>query len=124
MVVLYCEGNGRCPFIAWFHRLPEEAKRKCVNRMRMLRAVGHELRRPAADYLRKDIYELRFRVGRVQYRALYFFHGRTAVIVDGLEKTGREVPDIAIQRTLNRKGEFESAPAERTTRHEEWPEDM
>ena len=90
----------------------------------MLSAEGHQLRRPVSDYLRNGIYELRFRTGRVQYRLLYFFHGQTAVIVDGLQKTGGAVPDIDIQRTLNRKAEFESAPAGRTTRHEEWREDV
>jgi hypothetical protein len=34
------------------------------------------LRRPHADYLEDGIYELRWRNGTVQYRILYFFHGR------------------------------------------------
>jgi hypothetical protein len=36
-------------------------------------ARGHELRRPYADYLRAGVHELRARVGRVNYRILYFF---------------------------------------------------
>ncbi len=42
---------------------------------------GHELRRPLADFLRDGIHELRVRKGRVNYRILYFFHGRNLPIL-------------------------------------------
>jgi len=59
----------------------------CLARLELLEASGHELRRPAADFLRGGIYELRAKHKHVQYRLLYFFHGRNiAVIAHGIVK--------------------------------------
>lgn len=51
----------------------ERAWLNCRARLLLLAQFGHELRRPAADYLRDGIYELRAKQGRVQCRILYFF---------------------------------------------------
>lgn len=60
---------------------------KCIVRIQRLAQLGHELRRPEADLLRDEIYELRAKHGHVQYRILYFFHGReTAVLAHALTK--------------------------------------
>ena len=72
--------------------------------------MGHELRRPEADYLRDDIYELRAQRGRVQYRILYFFHGqRLAVLAHALTKEG-QVPPADIERAIRRKDAFTQDP--------------
>ena len=72
----------------------------------------HALRRPHADMLRDGIYELRARVGRVNYRMLYFFHGRdVAILSHGFTKE-REVPPAEIERALERKQRYERAPEE------------
>ena len=47
---------------------------KVVVRLDRLRELGHELRRPEADFLRDGIYELRTASRGVNYRVLYFFH--------------------------------------------------
>jgi hypothetical protein len=44
-------------------------------RIERLRDLGHELRRPEADYLRDGIYELRVGLGSVNHRMLYSFTG-------------------------------------------------
>src|SRR5262245_38367015 len=63
----------------------------------LLAEQGHGLRRPAADYLRDGIYELRAKAGRVQYRMLYFFDGRQAVVIShGIIKREAAVPPIEI----------------------------
>lgn len=62
-----------------------------------LQNLGHELRRPEADYLRDGIYELRVGLRGMNYRMLYFFHGRTAAVLGhGLVKE-REVPPREIE---------------------------
>jgi phage-related protein len=72
---------------------------------------GHALRRPAAEYLRDDIYELRIRYGSVNYRILYFFHGRTiAVLAHGLTKE-KDVPDRDIDLAVARKDAFMKSPS-------------
>lgn len=80
----------------------------------MLALFGHELRRPAADLLRDGIYELRARQGHVQYRLLYFFHGRNvAVLAHSLTKED-QVPSIDIERAIARKKLFLTNPTEHT----------
>jgi len=58
-VVLYLEADESVPLFEWYDRLPKRAKDKCRVRIERLRELGHELRRPEADYLRDGIYELR-----------------------------------------------------------------
>ena len=87
----------------------------CLARLEMLEASGHELRRPAADFLRSGIYELRAKHKHVQYRLLYFFHGRNiAVIAHGIIKRGSAVPGVDIIRAEKRKQQFECNPAAHT----------
>ena len=80
-VVIYCERDGSAPFIEWFESLPSHAKDKVLVRIERLREVGHELRRPEADFLRDGIHELRATVRGVHYRVLYFFHKQIAAVV-------------------------------------------
>ena len=82
----------------------------CVVRIRRLAEEGHGLRRPEADYLRDGIHELRAKSGRVNYRFLYFFHGRNiAVLAHSLTKEA-EVPPVEIDRALERKALYEKDP--------------
>lgn len=109
-VVLYREADGSCPFLDWYGELPVKAQAKCLLRLERLRELGHELRRPEADYLRDGIYELRVRFQRVQFRVLYFFHGTMAAVVShGIAKEGA-VPAKEIDRAIDRKKRFEANP--------------
>ncbi len=113
-VVFYKEDDDSVPILAWLDSLPKKVKVKCRKRIERLGNLGHELRRPEADYLRDNIYELRVRYQRVNYRMLYFFHGRTAVVVShGLIKE-RVVPLREINRAVERKGKFELDPEKHT----------
>jgi phage-related protein len=113
-VVLYREEDGSCPFLEWFGKLPQKVQDKCYLRLERLRELGHELRRPEADYLRDDIYELRASVRGVQHRILYFFYGKVAAVVShGLVKE-RIVPPREIDRAVERKKRFEANPAKHT----------
>jgi phage-related protein len=67
----------------------------------------HELRRPAADFLRNGIYELRAKHQNVQYRILYFFHSQNvAILAHAITKGGPAVPDSDIDRAIARKRFF------------------
>jgi phage-related protein len=73
-----------------------------------------EVRRPHADYLRDGIYELRARLGTVNYRILYFFHGTlAAVLAHGLVKTDR-VPPKEIDWARERMKRFKANPGRHT----------
>ena len=112
-IVFYKEADGEVPVLDWLralHRRDRRAYAACIARIQRLAALGHELRRPEADYLRDGIYELRVRRGRVQYRILYFFHGqRLAVLAHALTKEG-QVPPVDIARAIRRKDAFAQDP--------------
>src|SRR5260370_3972758 len=78
--------------VEWFAQLRAKPLQQCLARLERLEQFGHELRRPEADYLRDDIYELLASYGGVHYRMLYFFHKQSAVVVShGITKE-RAVP--------------------------------
>ncbi len=59
-VIFFQEAEGKKPpLIEWLDGLPAKARLKCLVRLKRLEDLGHELRRPEADYLRDGIYELR-----------------------------------------------------------------
>jgi phage-related protein len=116
-VTFFREGNGESPVVNWLAELKHDnakAWANCRARIEMLALFGHELRRPAADLLRDGIYELRARQGHLQYRLLYFFHGRNvAVLAHSLTKED-QVPAIDIERAIARKKLFVTNPKEHT----------
>jgi phage-related protein len=110
-VLIYREADGSCPLLTWMDDLSPKAQAKCRVKIERLRELGHEMRRPEADYLRDGIYELRATLQGIHYRLLYFFHGQAAVVLShGLTKK-REVPTREIDKALMRKAAFEHDPA-------------
>jgi len=121
-VFFYQEERGHASVVEWLttlRRTDRRAYAKCVARLRRLAEVGHELRRPEADYLRDGLYELRARQGHVNYRILYFFHGRNvAILAHALTKEG-VIPEADLERTLRRKEAFEQNPEQHTYEEDE-----
>ncbi len=107
------------PVLKWLGSLPRKAQAKCQAYLQQLEELGHELKRPIADYLRDGIHELRPSYQGVHYRVLYFFPsprrgqgaGETRVVVvsHGLVKE-QAVPDAEIDRAIERKRRFEANP--------------
>ena len=74
-VYFYRDAEDDSPVLDWFSELRRSNRKAfahCLAKLRLLQATGHALRRPAADYLRDGIYELRAKQGTVQYRAGHF----------------------------------------------------
>ena len=115
-LLFYREADGSVPFMQWLEELRRRNRKafaKCVERIRRLAALGHELRRPHAAILRDGIYELRARHGNVNYRILYFFYGKdTGVLAHELTKEDI-VPDADIDRAVTRRHALE----QNTERH-------
>jgi phage-related protein len=115
-LVLYQEEDGTVPLTDWLAGLPDKARIKCRVRLGRLAELGHELRRPEADFLRDEIYELRVGLNHVNYRILYFFHGKEVVVVShGLTKR-KVVPPKEIEDAIKRKKKFKKDPASHTYR--------
>jgi len=84
---------------------------KCRAKLMRLAALGFELRRPEADLLRDGIYELRIGLSHINYRLLYFFSGKDAVVVSqGLTKEAK-VPPGEIELAIARREKFQINPA-------------
>ncbi|MEO8429569.1 MAG: type II toxin-antitoxin system RelE/ParE family toxin [Verrucomicrobiota bacterium] len=112
-VIFFREITGESPVVQWLEKFRKENHKEWANcrvRIEMPGQSGHELRRPAADFVREGIYELRAKQGHVQYRILYFFHGRSvAVLAHSLTKED-VLPPADIERALRRKRLFEGKP--------------
>lgn len=112
-LIIFSEADGTAPLVVWLDGLQEKAREKCFVRLERLEEMGHELRRPEAENLGEGIYELRVKHQGVNYRMLYFFHGRTVVIVtQGFSKQQAAVPSGEIRLALKRRRAFEADPAQ------------
>jgi phage-related protein len=114
-VVFYCDEKGNVPFLEWFGALPEKVQDKCLVRIERLKDFGYELKRPEADYLKDDIHELRFKHQSVNYRVLYYFHGKQLVVLShGFTKQRASVPDKEIIIAVERMKRFKALPSRHT----------
>jgi phage-related protein len=113
-VVLFRDEDGTVPLLDWLDGLERKVQVKCWLRIKRLQALGYELRRAEADYLRDGVYELRASLGGIHYRMLYFFHRRTTTVVcHGLIKQ-KAVPPNEIETAILRKRKFEKCPPKHT----------
>jgi phage-related protein len=111
-VIFYQEAEGKTP--ALMDGLPQKARLKCLARVKRLEDLGHDLRRPEADFLRDGVYELRASYQGTHYRMLYFFHARTAVVLTHGILKEREVPAREIEKAIRAKSAFELDPTVHT----------
>ena len=113
-VIFYQTEDGSAPVLEWLHECLKTDRKgyaKCVARIQQLADSGYELRRPAADFLRDGVYELRAKHIRVQYRILYFFSGQNiAILAHAITKNQDQLPPIEIERAIQRKKQFEENP--------------
>lgn len=118
-LILFQESDGSVPFEEWLEGLSKHARVKCLDRLERLREFGHDLRRPVADYLGDDIYELRTKHLGVNYRMLYFFHGQLVVVVShGFSKQEAKVPKQELDRAIDRRNMFRQSPSAHSFRLE------
>ena len=116
-VVFYQEDDDDVPVLDWLKRLRRSDPRAyatCAAAIERLAEIEHELRRPLADFLKDGIHELRIRKGRVNYRILYFFHGRNMAILGHALTKEDKVPKADLERAIRRKKAFEADPAGHT----------
>jgi phage-related protein len=120
-IIFYQEKAGDAPVMDWLKELNatnEKAHDKCQAALIRLALLGHELRRPEADFLRDGIHELRIHSGSVNYRLLYFFHERMdSIVVHALTKEDA-IPAADINRAIARKAAFAANPLVHTFKGE------
>lgn len=109
-ILAYRTSRDEIPAIDWLERQERATRNKALAALERLRELGHEARRPLAENLGEGIYELRVRLGRVNYRILFSFFDRNAVVLThGLTKEDAIPPtDLAIAK--RRKADYEKEP--------------
>ena len=120
-VIFYREDQG-VPVLDWLKQLrrsDQRAYERCVAAIGRLAEAGYELRRPLADILTAGVYELRIRKDRVNFRILYFFHGRNIAVLSHALTKEDKVPKADIERAIRRKKVFEADPAAHSYLEEE-----
>jgi hypothetical protein len=118
-VLFYQDANGHSPVVEWpehLRRMDTPAFAKCAAVIERLQESGFELRRPTADALRDGIRELRAKKGHVNYRILYFFHGKNVAILAHALTKEDVVPAADIDRAIARKAASETNPKLHTYR--------
>lgn len=118
-VLFYQDDRGRAPVVEWLEQLRRTepiAYAKCAAVIQRLVEAGFELRRPTADMLRDGIRELRARHGLLNYRILYFFHGKNVAILAHALTKEKQVPPDDIDLALRRKQALEANPKQHTYR--------
>ena len=118
-VLFYQEADEVVPLVDWLETLPAKVRDKCLVKLERLEELGYELRRPEADYLRDDIYELRVRFQHLNYRMLYFFYGKTAAVVSHGCTKEHEVPASEIESAIEHKKKVMTNPRRHLFRPEE-----
>jgi phage-related protein len=69
--------------------------------------MGHTARRPQVEYLGGGIYELRVAIEHHQHRLLYFFRGRSIIVVtSGLLTNVGQVPQQEIGQARERRSDW------------------
>ena len=107
----YCEADGNAPVNNWLERLKDQDRigyARCIAKIRLLSEMGLNARRPAVEYLRDCIFEIRAKHVHIQYRILFFYQNQKIVILaHGLIKKSGAVPESDIDIAIERKKCFE-----------------
>lgn len=117
-IAIFKDDEGFVPLLKWLDRQPRKVKAKCIEKIELLAAFGYELRRPDCDYLTEGIYELRAKCNRVNYRILYGFHGKNAVMLSHACTKTDKVPKREINRAIGNLKKFTTKPEKHTYKQE------
>jgi putative component of toxin-antitoxin plasmid stabilization module len=109
-VRIYREIDGKVPLLDWLDDLPDKARDKCVAVIMRLADFGNQLRRPDCDYLTDGIYELRARVGNINYRILYGFTDKQIVLLSHGCTKEKKVPVKEINKAIENLQKYRQNP--------------
>ena len=105
-VYYFVDDRGHKPVKEFIDSLPIKEQAKVFAYIAELKERGRQLRRPAADYLRDGIYELRPRDNRVFY---FFFMKNNVVLLHAIKKKTDKITGGDLALCLKRKQNVEEA---------------
>ena len=103
-IYFYVDARGNSPVREFIKSLPLKERTKIDAYIQELQNQGSNLRRPMADYIGDEIYELRPGHNRVFY---FFFLRENAVILHAIRKKTDKIPLNDLDLCHKRKSEFE-----------------
>jgi len=108
-IEFYETESGHCPVVEFIERLTDEKlKTKLLARIGFLEEKGIYLSKPHAKKLTNtDIWELKIKHKRNEYRILYFFSGVKVILVHAFMKKRQKVPKREIELAEKRKRDWE-----------------
>jgi hypothetical protein len=111
-VEFYETATGQCPVREFLNNLNiEKELPRFMHDIGLLEEYGPQLKRPYADTLRDNIHELRTRVGRINFRILYFFfYNEKIILTHGCSKIDI-VPSSEIDKAIRYKDDYFSRNA-------------
>ncbi len=113
-IVIYQNEDGSIPLFEWFDDLSQKVVDKCIVKIELLEEFGYDLRRPHCDSLEEGICELRAKLKRVNYRILYYFEGKNAVIVSHGCTKEKKVPKSEINKAIRHRNNYIQNPRAHT----------
>jgi len=73
--------NRKSPVLEWYKKVNQLIQVEFTAMIELLAEQGHKLQRPHSAPLRDKINELRIITSRGQFRILYFYHNKEAIIM-------------------------------------------
>lgn len=117
-IKIFMDDDGSVPLLRWLDNQSADVQNDLIARIELLAEQGQQLRRPACDYLAEGIYELRKRRLNVNYRILYAFCGKNAVLLShGCTKKDR-VPPREIDKAIRNLKKYQQNPDAHTYNEE------
>ena len=109
-ITIYKDDDGSVPLLDWLDGQSDKVQNDMELRIELLIEKGNELRRPVCDILRDGIYELRKRRLNVNYRILYAFCGKNAVLLSHGCTKEKRVPKKEIDRAISNLNKYQQNP--------------
>lgn len=113
-VTIFKDDDGSVPLLDWLDEQNEKVQEDMTDRIDLLAEKGNELRRPVADSLRDGIIELRKKRQHINYRILYAFCGKNAVLLSHGCTKKKEVPDKEIEKAIENLKKYMKDPEAHT----------
>lgn len=104
-IYFFIDEDGFSPVEAFINSLTNKERAKVTAYIKILREFGYKIRRPIADYLGNDIYELRPGAHRVFY---FFFMNDSIVFIHMIRKKTDKIPLNDLKLCMKRKNEVET----------------
>jgi len=103
-VEFYETPTGKCPAAEFLKSLNERTELPYIQYdLDRLEELGNKLGPPYVKPLGDHIYELRTKIGTVNYRLLFFFDHEKIVISNGFRKEGKVPPNQIARAKQHRK---------------------